>query len=513
MNARQEAVLERPWSRADRRALALLVLAVVLALPFSTHPWYDRTNDGSVYLACARALARGQGYSYLGECFRLRPPGLSLLCVPFVGGAQIDFFGVNLVVGAFGALAAVLLFVYSRARLGASLAFVTSLFVWLTPGFRRLSNQVMSDVPGLALLLGVLLLERWARRRPRLAREVLLGLSIGLSAWVRSASILLVPAVWVARLLGRGRPRPGWRELLPFAATALAVLAPWLARNAACAPEGPVDQSYQESLGTLLWRQNPRDPSSPRAFPGRLCEVVPLRASELLRAAGTVALARGNPSPGPGLLALGALWLGLAAVALARRREVGELYLAATFGLLLLLPSALQRRYALPLLALAVPLAAEALRWLIESLPAWIGARRPRHAGALAAGFFALATVATARPHQHWDELAREHADLQELGTRLRARLGPEAVVAAPVGWHLTLLLDRPVYSLRFAYLDHGATAALDLVQREHGVNTVVLIEGEWPAFDLQEVLLERGLRPRAFRVRGLLVQVFSLPP
>jgi hypothetical protein len=46
-------------------------------LLWTVHPWYDATNDGSMYIATARALLAGEGYSYLGSPFLIRPPGFS----------------------------------------------------------------------------------------------------------------------------------------------------------------------------------------------------------------------------------------------------------------------------------------------------------------------------------------------------------------------------------------------------------------------------------------------------
>src|SRR5262245_56873643 len=88
-----------PGDRAARRARALaglVVLAVVLgSLPWKVHPWYELTNDGALYLATARSLVEGQGYSYLGQPFRIRPPGFSCLIAPILWLRGTDFQALN----------------------------------------------------------------------------------------------------------------------------------------------------------------------------------------------------------------------------------------------------------------------------------------------------------------------------------------------------------------------------------------------------------------------------------
>ena len=60
------------WSREDRLALAGLMLLILGTLPFLVHSWYDPVQDGSLYLACARSIAAGEGYSLFGHVFNLR---------------------------------------------------------------------------------------------------------------------------------------------------------------------------------------------------------------------------------------------------------------------------------------------------------------------------------------------------------------------------------------------------------------------------------------------------------
>ena len=69
--------------RSEAFVFMVLLTAMLVSLFAFVHPWYDATNDGSTYLITARALADGEGYSYLGDTFRLRPPGFSAMLAMF----------------------------------------------------------------------------------------------------------------------------------------------------------------------------------------------------------------------------------------------------------------------------------------------------------------------------------------------------------------------------------------------------------------------------------------------
>src|SRR6266850_469568 len=123
-----------PDGRAARRARALaalaLLLVVGLSLIGSVHPWYDPTNDGSMYIATARSLVAGEGYSYLGIPFLIRPPGFSCLIAPLLAWRGTDFHALNLLVSAFGALGIVLFHLLLRERLGLVLSTLVPLVLW-----------------------------------------------------------------------------------------------------------------------------------------------------------------------------------------------------------------------------------------------------------------------------------------------------------------------------------------------------------------------------------------------
>ena len=188
------------WTRADKLALALLVAFVCVSLPFLIHPWYDAVQDGSLYLSTARSIALGNGYTHLGSLFHLRPPGFSYLLAPIVAVFDYNFLALNLYISLWGAASLFLIFLYQREISGGIVSVCICTMLWLNPSFRELSNQLMSDMPGLAMLFGCLLVDRWASRNPSLRRDIVLGLAIGIATYVRSANLLLLPAIVTSRL-------------------------------------------------------------------------------------------------------------------------------------------------------------------------------------------------------------------------------------------------------------------------------------------------------------------------
>lgn len=476
------------WSRVDRVAFAILLVCLGAGLATLVHPWYDRTTDGSIYLLTSRALAAGEGYTHLGQPFRLRPPGLPLLLTPFVAGDEIDFRGVNLLVASFGAAALALLFVWVRPRLGGILALAITLAIAALPGFQRLCNQPMSDAPGAALLIACVLVERWASRAPSWRREAALGVLLGLSAYVRNGMGLLVLAILACRIAGRvlgSGERAPWpafvrSRLAVFALVAWLVMLPWDVRNRLSPPELPVDQTWQHSAWTLLWHEDQTDPASPR-FPvsvvvGRMLERLPAIPAEL----GKLELARGGPReksvPATPLQRGFGLFLGACLIAAwIRRREPAETFLLLNALALAAFPMEILERYMLPFLAFALPEAVELVRaGLGRVLPSRIAQ------GLVAAALLAWAGLSFA-PRSGWASIEREHTTLASLAKELARELPQDARLAAPIGWHLEVYLGRPVYSLLIACSVAGTPEAGEAVIDRYRLDTIVLLPNDAP--------------------------------
>ena len=63
---------------------------------------------------------------------------------------------------------------------------------------------------------------------------------------------------------------------------------------------------------------------------------------------------------------------------------------------------------------------------------------------------------------------------------------GNNARVAAPIGWHLSVYLDRPVYSLLFAVRRADDVGAVEPVIDKYRVNTVIL----WSAIPADQSMI-----------------------
>jgi 4-amino-4-deoxy-L-arabinose transferase-like glycosyltransferase len=457
----------------ERVALALFAVALFGSLIFTVHPWYDlASSDSGLYVATARALAEGEGYTHLGRPFTNRPPGFSALLAPLVATRGVDFWALNVLVSAFGAVGVVLLALFARPRLGVPLALLCATAVWLAPAYQRLCNQVLSDVPGVALLFASLLVERWAVRAPSWRREVLLGVCIGVAAYLRAAMVLLVPAIALSRGLALPRgsgPRIGWldfglRRVALFAAIAFVLLLPWNVHVRQVVPPSPADQTGAYSYWTALVHEDPGDPQSP-LLGAKLLERVPARAGEIVGMLGS-GLTATQASPARAFVAL-LLVAGLGWV-LVRRREPAELFAAGTL-LLLLFYFDLRERLLLPVLLIAFPAAVECLRDL---------ARRwgpERAATPLAAVAVVLTIAFHAAPRGGWAEIEEKHTAFAAVCDAVSSALDAEARLATSFNWHYGVCLDRPVYSLIFAVRRGRSPAAAEAVIDRYGVDTVVL--------------------------------------
>ncbi len=464
------------WRRIDSVVLLALIVACSTSLVWLVHPWFDASNDAAIYVQTARALLAGQGYSWMDEPFIIRPPGFSVLLMPVLAARGVDFGALNLYVGLWGVACAALFFVWARTRVSTWVAFALTALVWFNPGFATLRNQVMSDVPGTALIFACLLVERWASRRPSLRRELLLGLAIGLSAYVRSMAILLVPAIALARLLERrdaaveSFARRLRLRLAPFAALALLVQAPWSVRCALHHPATPVDQTSLFDYSSGMWNSDRGDPASERLPLSKVLGRIPERARNTLVVLGS---RMREDAPTPLNVGLGALFvLALAANAWRRRargRSSAELF--AWAGIAIVLPYfSFQDRLLLPVLFVAWVSAAELLEL--------VGARL---VGATRASLIALVPslallLVDFHPRANWDAIQKEDETYRAYCARLNALIPPGERVAVPQeSWRYSIYLDRPVWTLFFGWYRGGGPAGAEAVIERRKITTVVV--------------------------------------
>jgi 4-amino-4-deoxy-L-arabinose transferase-like glycosyltransferase len=450
---------------------------LLLALSQWSHPWFDPMNDAATYILVARSLAAGEGYRLLGESFVLRPPLFPFLLALVMRHAGTDFAALNLLVGGFGIACTVLLFVCMRPRLGPLLSLLTAIAFWFAPGFQRLRNQVMSDVPATALMLLCLVVERWTARAPSWRREVALGLALGVAAQVRAPLVLLLPAILAARAAQQLWLAPQarlwrsflWRRCAVLALTTGLALLPWSLYRAAHAPPPPADQTHAYSYSAGMWHVDQGDPSSAYIGPRDLVRRLDVQSRRI-----TAALGSGLQD---GAWSLRSALVGIALVACLavtgfRRREPAELF---ALGILALLAVyfGFRARLALPVFAIALPAAVEVLR--DASLALW----RSRAVAWLAPACVALLIALEFEPRRGWDGIEARHRQNADRAAALAAQLPEDARPGTAIGTTYAVLLERPVWSLEFGVLRSGLPDGAEALIEKYRLDTVVLSPDE----------------------------------
>lgn len=477
-------------------------------------PGYDARPDAAIYISTARSLAAGEGYTYLGTPFRNRPPGFALLISPFVGDGVPDFHTLNLVVSLFGVAAVAFLYLQQRPRVGSLLAFFTASALWLNAGYQRLCNSIMSDVPGLALILLCLLVERWASRSPTLRREIGLGLAIGAAAYVRSIALLLVPAILLSRLwrqraeAGRAGGSFVVRRLVVFAALGGLLVLPWAVRNERNSPPPPVDQIRNYSLATAMWHRDPGDPNSPRfgfvevlARPLRRGPALANVLGSRMLAESRILGARAMEELQPPSAVVTALLLASLVVVLVRRREPAEIFALGVAAILAFYFDFVDR-LVLPVYVIGFAASVEVAENLAERALGPHGARFAVCAG------LGLLIAFDLGPLPNRSSIEETHRVFSEIATAVGPRLAPDARLGSHRGYLYSVYLDRPVYNLTYAVHRAGRDDAVEEIIDKYALDTIVLtprLSGDRnliPYFEKHYGVGERVAEARLWRVR-----------
>ncbi|UCF67842.1 MAG: hypothetical protein JSV80_00665 [Acidobacteriota bacterium] len=470
---------------ADRLALIVLLTGMAVSLLWLVHPYYHPRGDTAIYIRTAEALLDGEGYSYMGQPFVVRPPGLSILLVPILYFWKGSFYALNLFTNLLGLLCVAALFLFVRNRVGTLVAFALCCAIWLGPGFRQLTSEVLSDVPGTALLIGCLLLERRFRREPSVRTDSVLGLLIGLSSYVRTASLILIPAIVLSRVLRREISPGSWptrvtasiRRSLMLVAVPLLMLVPWQLRNASLAPSGPMEELRIHSYAVAMWHADKGDPGSRKLTPTQILSRIPEMTSKMLGALSSRMQSARSTLLGSISAVIGlACWL----VVLIRRREPAELFVA-LYLLVISVYFGFAIRLALPVYLFVLSAVAEIVRLAMSRFAT------VRTASMITAGLIVILMIAEFNPRPHWKSLARHQRELRAVSDYLTERYSPDAVFAAHNGRHLAVMLDRPVHTLTFAYERDGAQRVFEILEERRVC--AVLAEASQP---LTQQLLRR---------------------
>ena len=238
---KREAALASPSGRtATLLRLGLLLLcagAVVLALA-CTRSGAGIGGDGVAYVAGARNILQGLGYSWLGPEGDVRPTtifgplfpallsGIGLAGVDSLEGARwlnAALFGVNV------ALCAAIL---CRATREAWVPALGAVLVTFSPIVLSTHTLVVSEPTFLALLLGSMIaLDLYLERRKRSWLALSAALA-GLSYLARFVGLTVIAAGAAIVLLGReGNRRRTLKDLVTYLGVAMLFVVPWFVRN------------------------------------------------------------------------------------------------------------------------------------------------------------------------------------------------------------------------------------------------------------------------------------------
>lgn len=255
-----------------RRYLPALLLGSYAVFCLATagsslrHGW-----DSATFLLTGQAIAGGEGYSYHGQPFTLRPPGFPWVLSFFASDSGYDARVLNLLVAALATATVTLIYVVLRPLHGSWVALAAALLGGTAGHFVGCFNWVLSEFPFLVLLLaGIACLHRSlgigveAQPVRRWWLWSLAGaIAIAAAAYVRTVAVLVVPAILLLSCLHEsGRRRA--RGLLPLAVIAIALF-PWQLHSARVNAEAtvPSEQFLLHSYSTALLHTDPGDPSSP----------------------------------------------------------------------------------------------------------------------------------------------------------------------------------------------------------------------------------------------------------
>lgn len=237
-------------SRTTARG-APLVFALALAARLAVVAWaatrIPPTADGKFYDTIARRIAQGLGYTWLWPDGAVTNAGHYPIGYPALTGAVYAVAGPHpaamMVVNALlGALAAVAAYRLAERAGGRRAAAAAGALVALHPGLVAYTPALMTE----GVTATLLICAAWAADSPALGgassrrwpRLLVTGLILGAATLVRPQSLVLAPVLgWLAvREARAGEPlrRRAWRAVTAASitlVTALAVCAPWTARN------------------------------------------------------------------------------------------------------------------------------------------------------------------------------------------------------------------------------------------------------------------------------------------
>lgn len=477
------------WADRYRR---WVFLAMVLVCAAGFNPQWRPEPDSALYLSIGRNLVEGHGYTFHGKAHRLAYPG-----VPLLFGGLFKAFHTHSLLPALvlmpllGLAALGLVYRLFLLHAGRPTAVVVTVGVGMTRLFYRYSFELLTDLP---FLLGVLMFlvgyeaifhssggdtggadnggariggtgtaaDAPCASPPRahwfdyasLAGGLVVAVTTRPAMWALVFAVVGAVGWSIARSIARsvvsptGRRSVRWRPLLAqvvVSAAVVAAVAVFYLRDPRRSAAGPAGAS----AGTTYVEEDQMF----EVRPGRLATM----ARRLQQNVGRV-VGRNVPKASFGMevgtplgLVLGGLLVGLG-VALAGRRPLWGLFVAATVGMILLVPKPADR-YVLPILPLLV------FAWwsFLRRLNLWLHRRRVRWGNWAFLALFAVG--ATANGEQVFDFVFEQrrprfleaykdgrYASIYEAAAMVRdpRHTGPSGSAASP---ETTWVLVGPKYA------------------------------------------------------------------
>ena len=130
--------------------IVLLGYAVCCLFFWVEEEWWPAW-DSTIYILAGRSLAEGEGYTYLGRPFFLRPPGLSWLISFFLKNGSFDFYALNWLIMFFAAATIMTIYFALKFNHGRWVALSVALLAGTSPLFVGEFNWVLSEFPFMAL--------------------------------------------------------------------------------------------------------------------------------------------------------------------------------------------------------------------------------------------------------------------------------------------------------------------------------------------------------------------------
>ena len=206
-------------------ALRLAYIALLHGAPET------QTEDPYYYSLIARHLIEGKGYLEIASR-AYRPPAYPWLLAGIYSVAGVNQLAARIALAVFGALSAVCATLWVRELSTRRIGYFAGFAVAIYPQLVRYPQTLYSEPFYLFLLFAGMALLMIALRRNSLVIGALTGVTFGLAALTREATLIMPAIIGLWLLLSRKNfPRPVTKVWLAMTAAVIFTVVPWTVRN------------------------------------------------------------------------------------------------------------------------------------------------------------------------------------------------------------------------------------------------------------------------------------------